>query len=96
MSIAPTASAAAAPKTTLASLPIEKVPRPPNSFMTFRMDKQHAVLASYPDANNMDISKIIGAMWRDADPAVKQIYRERAEEGRRLHRERFPGYHYTP
>ncbi|KAJ3279600.1 hypothetical protein HK104_001306 [Borealophlyctis nickersoniae] len=64
--------------------------------MTFRMDKQHEVLARHPGANNKDVSKIVGEMWRAAPEEVKDYYRKKAEQGRKEHMSRYPDYKYTP
>ncbi|KAI8922065.1 hypothetical protein DFJ77DRAFT_505831 [Powellomyces hirtus] len=74
----------------------KRIPRPSNSFMTYRMDKQHEVLAYHAGANNKDISVIIGEMWRKETQPVKEYYRKKAEEGRKEHALRYPGYRYTP
>ncbi|KAI8821622.1 uncharacterized protein EV422DRAFT_490216, partial [Fimicolochytrium jonesii] len=61
-----------------------------------RMDKQHEVLAKHAGANNKDISVIIGEMWRGESENVKEHYRRKAEQGRKDHALRYPGYKYTP
>ncbi|KND02907.1 uncharacterized protein SPPG_01987 [Spizellomyces punctatus DAOM BR117] len=74
----------------------KRIPRPANSFMTYRMEKQHEVLAKHAGANNKDISVIIGEMWRNEPEAVKEYYRKKAEMGRKEHMLRYPDYKYTP
>ena len=72
------------------------IPRPKNSFMTYRAERQHEVLISNPGANNKDVSKIIGAMWRTESPEVKEYYRKRAELHKHEHKLLYPDYKYQP
>ncbi|KAI9008411.1 high mobility group box domain-containing protein, partial [Gaertneriomyces semiglobifer] len=74
----------------------KRIPRPANSFMTYRMEKQYQVLAENAGVNNKDISVIIGEMWRNEPEEVKEYYRKKAEIGRREHMLRYPDYKYTP
>ncbi|KAJ3183122.1 hypothetical protein HDU87_007545 [Geranomyces variabilis] len=73
----------------------KRIPRPSNSFMTYRMEKQHEVLAHHAGANNKDISVIIGDMWRNESEPVKEYYRKKAELGRQEHALKYPDYKYT-
>ncbi|KAJ3167642.1 hypothetical protein HDU88_002088 [Geranomyces variabilis] len=73
----------------------KRIPRPSNSFMTYRMEKQHEVLAHHVGANNKDISVIIGDMWRKESEPVKEYYRKKAELGRQEHALKYPDYKYT-
>ncbi|KAJ3003777.1 hypothetical protein HKX48_001577 [Thoreauomyces humboldtii] len=73
----------------------KRIPRPSNSFMTYRMDKQHEVLATNEGANNKDISVIIGEMWRNESEPIKDYYRKKAELGRKEHAIRYPNYKYV-
>ncbi|KAI9106051.1 high mobility group box domain-containing protein, partial [Phlyctochytrium arcticum] len=82
------------------SQPIEKekkrIPRPANSFMTYRTEKQREVLQQHAGVNNKDVSIIIGEMWRNEPESVKEYYRQKAEIGRQDHAIRYPDYKYTP
>ncbi|KAJ3043926.1 hypothetical protein HDV00_003966 [Rhizophlyctis rosea] len=95
-------SSVAAPITHVASKSSEpkatarRIRRPANSFMTFRMDKQHEILAKHPGANHKDVSKLVGEMWRAAPEDVKEYYRKKAEQGRKEHMLRYPDYKYSP
>ena len=59
------------------------------------MDKQHEILARHPGANHKDISKLVGEMWRAAPEHVKEHYRKRAEQGRKMHMMQYPDYKYS-
>ncbi|ORY01379.1 hypothetical protein K493DRAFT_209710, partial [Basidiobolus meristosporus CBS 931.73] len=74
----------------------KRIPRPNNSFMTYRKEKQKAILDAHPGINNKEVSKIVGEMWRNESEAVKEYYRKKAEQGKKEHALRYPGYKYTP
>ncbi|KAK9765407.1 slightly ste11-like protein [Basidiobolus ranarum] len=73
-----------------------KIPRPNNSFMTYRKEKQQEILDTFPGINNKEVSKIIGMRWRREPEEVKKIYRAKAAEEKSLHAKRYPGYKYSP
>ncbi|KAJ3011021.1 hypothetical protein HKX48_007067 [Thoreauomyces humboldtii] len=64
--------------------------------MIYRMDKQHEVLATHAGCNNKDVSVIIGKMWPAESEQVKNLYRRKAEKGRREHALKYPDYKYAP
>jgi len=73
-----------------------RVPRPLNSFMMYRKEKQHEVLARYPNVDNRDISRIVAEWWNAESDAVKKEFRTRAEKAKKEHMEKYPGYKYRP
>ncbi|KAJ3299778.1 hypothetical protein HK104_007056 [Borealophlyctis nickersoniae] len=76
--------------------PPKKIPRPKNSFMEYRAEKQPLILKQYTGSSSKDLSRIIADMW-NAEPAeIKAVYQRRAERGRMEHRVRFPDYKYAP
>ncbi|KAK9710846.1 hypothetical protein K7432_008196 [Basidiobolus ranarum] len=74
----------------------KRIPRPNNSFMTYRKDKQKSNLDAHPGINNKEVSKIVGEMWRNESEDIKEFYRKKAEQGKRDHALKYPGYKYTP
>ncbi|KAJ3161093.1 hypothetical protein HDU86_007714 [Geranomyces michiganensis] len=90
----PTAQCRTSPASKPPEVP-KRIPRPSNSFITYRMDKQHEVLAQHSGANNKDISVIIGDMWRNESEPVKEYYRQKAALGRKEHALKYPHYKYT-
>ncbi|KAJ3039086.1 hypothetical protein HDV00_012644 [Rhizophlyctis rosea] len=74
----------------------KKIPRPKNSFMTYRADKQPEVLKQYIGASSKDVSRVIADMWAAEPPGVKEIYQKRAEQGRLEHKAKYPDYKYAP
>lgn len=63
-----------------------KIPRPLNSFMIFRLEKQREIVGQCPGANHRDMSKIISKWWRELVPEKKQIYIDQAEHHRSEHK----------
>lgn len=72
------------------------IPRPKNSFMVYRQEKQAEIIQHHGRINNTTISEIAGFMWRAEDEEVKKAYREKAEHGKREHRRLYPDYKYSP
>lgn len=62
-----------------------KVPRPMNCFMTYRLEKQREIVGKCPGANHRDISKIIAKWWKELTPAEKEPYRLQAEQAKAEH-----------
>lgn len=71
-------------------------PRPPNSWIIYRQDKDVLFRQSHPHLTNGEISKMIAERWGRETDEVKSIYRERAEEEKRKHELLYPGYRYQP
>ncbi|RUS18736.1 hypothetical protein BC937DRAFT_88406 [Endogone sp. FLAS-F59071] len=57
----------------------KKIPRPWNSLMAYRMDKQHQIMELYPGVNNKDIARIVGQMWKHESNEEKERYKVIAE-----------------
>ena len=72
----------------------EKISRPMNSFMLYKRDQKHAILAKYPGINFRDVSKIVADSWKNEDPDVKKKYSLLAAEESRAHKQRYPNYKY--
>ncbi|KAL1919249.1 uncharacterized protein VTP21DRAFT_1941 [Calcarisporiella thermophila] len=74
----------------------KKIPRPRNSFIIYRQERQREINNVYAGISNNDISKIVGELWSLESDEVKEAYRALAEEEKRLHKERYPEYKYKP
>ncbi|KAI9227923.1 MAG: high mobility group box domain-containing protein, partial [Piptocephalis tieghemiana] len=70
--------------------------RPLNSFMTYRKVKQHEVIRQNPSVDNRDISRIVAQWWRSEPASVKEHYKRLADQGKREHLLKYPGYKYAP
>lgn len=66
----------------------QKVPRPLNCFMTYRLEKQREIVGRCPGANHRDISKIIAKWWKELSAEEKEPYRVKAEKARIEHRKK--------
>lgn len=75
----------------------KRIPRPRNAFILFRQ-KHHLALIEEGNQvkSNPEVSKELGRRWRALDPAEKDYWNNLAEEEKRLHAEKYPGYKYTP
>ncbi|EPT01105.1 hypothetical protein FOMPIDRAFT_1121239, partial [Fomitopsis schrenkii] len=78
----------------------EKIKRPPNSFICYRMARaeEHAATGhSGGGALRQDeLSKRVGAEWRALDPATRAHYVRIAAEKKEEHLMMHPDYKYTP
>ncbi|KAL6698889.1 hypothetical protein J3F84DRAFT_237336 [Trichoderma pleuroticola] len=71
-------------------------PRPRNSFMLYRQFHQSAVAKDNKGSSNPEISKIIGTMWKRLADDERKIWTELAEEEKKMHGLKYPGYRYKP
>jgi hypothetical protein len=97
---------------TLATPKAKKVPKPANSWILYRKSKHHSVVAQNPGMHTSEICKlarlhimfhkltapatIIGNMWKNEEPSIKTFWKVTAENEKRLHALRNPGYRVTP
>ncbi|KAJ3175066.1 hypothetical protein HDU87_006463 [Geranomyces variabilis] len=73
-----------------------KPPRPANSFILYRRAKQDEVMKSNEGLTNNEVSRLIGQMWANETAAIKDSFKAKAEEAKRLHNITFPDYKYAP
>ncbi|KFY14752.1 hypothetical protein V492_02435, partial [Pseudogymnoascus sp. VKM F-4246] len=78
--------------------PDPKIPRPRNvlavAFVSFHYQGQ--VIAQNPGLANPEISKIIGAQWREQSIETKSKWKRLAEEEKHRHQRQYPDYRYQP
>ncbi|KAI9144158.1 hypothetical protein BKA69DRAFT_916630 [Paraphysoderma sedebokerense] len=74
----------------------KRPPRPPNSYILFRKDKQPEVLAKYGGIANNEVSKIVGEMWRNASFEEKEKYNKLSKAVKEAHAKMYPDYKYQP
>ncbi|KAI8380914.1 uncharacterized protein BYT42DRAFT_286012 [Radiomyces spectabilis] len=74
----------------------EKIPRPMNCFLAYRLEKQSEIVARCPGANHRDISKIIAKWWKETSEEEKAVYREKARLAKLAHNQQYPDYKYKP
>ncbi|KAG2237937.1 hypothetical protein INT48_002498 [Thamnidium elegans] len=75
---------------------VQKIPRPMNCFMTYRVEKQQHIVEQCPGANHRDISKIVAKWWRELPAAEKEPYRIKAAKAKAEHLEKYPEYKFCP
>ncbi|ORY54748.1 hypothetical protein BCR35DRAFT_355851 [Leucosporidium creatinivorum] len=80
--------------------PQQRVPRPMNAWLLFRTAKVRELKSEEPDQRMSkqqgELSKIIAEMWRNEDPATKQIYERLALDAKREHKQKYPDYKFAP
>ncbi|KAL5345872.1 slightly ste11-like protein [Pseudogymnoascus australis] len=76
--------------------PDPKIPRPRNAFILYRQHYQGQVIAQNPGLANPEISKIIGAQWREQSIETKNEWKRLAEEEKHRHQRQYPDYRYQP
>lgn len=64
------------------------IPRPVNSFMTFRAEKQSVIRKFCPYANHREISKIVAQWWHKMSSEDKAEYVMKAAEAKVEHSKR--------
>ncbi|EPB88747.1 hypothetical protein HMPREF1544_04386 [Mucor circinelloides 1006PhL] len=70
--------------------------RPINSFMAYRSKVQADIRQFCPTANHRVISKIIAKWWKAIDEKEKDVYRVIADQAKKDHLEKHPGYTFRP
>lgn len=70
----------------------ERIPRPINCFMYFRLDKYPEIALQSPQLNHRDISKVIAKWWKDSSTEEKAPYRAIAAHAKAEHKKRYAYY----
>lgn len=53
---------------------VQKVKKPPNSFMMFSNKLRPLILSQNRNLSNAEVSKILGSRWKSLSPEEKQVY----------------------
>lgn len=74
-----------------------RIPRPRNAFILFRQ-KYHQLVLDEGSVirTNPEVSRELGRRWRSLSPEEKDHWNNLAEEEKKNHANKYPGYKYTP
>lgn len=72
------------------------IKRPMNAFMVWSREKRKTLSQANPRMHNSEISKILGAQWKQMEEESKQPYIQKAKELQAQHSRDNPGYKYKP
>jgi hypothetical protein len=64
------------------------IPRPVNSFMSYRTEKQSIIRKFCPTANHREISKIVAKWWHNATHDEKSVFISKAAAAKDAHAEK--------
>lgn len=72
------------------------IKRPMNPFMVWSSEKRKEIAKENPRMHNSDISKRLGAEWKNLPQETKQIYIDKSNQLREEHKKQYPEYRYRP
>lgn len=72
------------------------IKRPMNPFMVWSQLERRKICEVTPDMHNAEISKQLGAKWKEMTEEDKRPYVDEAERLRKLHLQEYPDYKYRP
>ena len=74
----------------------ERIKRPKNAFILFRLSKADEIRKSMGTSFNPDVSKAASQMWNASPKHVKDQFYAMAEAEKQRHAEKYPDYKYKP
>lgn len=72
------------------------VKRPMNAFMVWSQIERRRISEVAPEVHNAEISKRLGARWKNLDGETRKPFIDEAERLRLLHLKEYPDYKYRP
>ncbi|KAI8380787.1 hypothetical protein BD560DRAFT_387115 [Blakeslea trispora] len=79
----------------LISNKIQEPRRPSNAFIMYNNEHRKKIKMLFPEFNNSEVSKLLGAIWKSISNEVKEKYIRRAVECRRIHKQKYPHFEYN-
>lgn len=79
----------------LAALQERVPPRPKNAFMLWAQQHRRIVQENHKDLPNAAISTLLGKMWKEQPPEIRQTFKDQAAAGNKRHKEEHPDYKYN-
>ncbi|OBZ89248.1 Transcription factor SOX-6 [Choanephora cucurbitarum] len=69
--------------------------RPTNAFIIYNNDHRKKIKMLFPEFNNSEVSKLLGAIWKSIGSEVKDTYIRKAIECRKIHKQKYPHFEYN-